>query len=178
MHNIQIIVATDIEGGIAKDKTIPWIGTPESKVDLANFKSLTDGSPCIMGRKTYDELLAIMKVRKPGEEIVELLPNRQCFVVTGNAELEIVGATKVASIREARNHLPFDYVGKIFVIGGERLFIEALVWASVVHITTINHDYECDQFFPLNRIASKFVVDSREELAPGVAYTKLDRVKS
>jgi hypothetical protein len=52
MTQLTIIVATDQQGGIGIDNTLPW-KLPE---DLAHFKRLTTGHPILMGRKTFDSI--------------------------------------------------------------------------------------------------------------------------
>lgn len=56
----KIIVAAVAQNGvIGSDGTIPW----HSREDMQYFKSLTMGSPIIMGRKTYESLGKPLKGR-------------------------------------------------------------------------------------------------------------------
>ena len=54
MPRINLIFARAANGVIGKDGTMPW-HLPE---DLAHFRQLTQCSPVIMGRKTWDSLPA------------------------------------------------------------------------------------------------------------------------
>ena len=69
MSHLTIIVATDQQGGIGIDNTLPW-KLPE---DMAHFKRLTTGHPVLMGRKTFDS------IGRP-------LPNRRNIVITRNPD--------------------------------------------------------------------------------------------
>ena len=123
-----IIAAVDINWGISKGDKIPW-HYPE---DFAWFKRTTMGSNCVMGRKTYEDLLTYTKGRK-------VLPGREVHVVSSG---KIEGVTTHSSIpRSIDNGLP------IFYIGGSRIFAEALDFSDKVILSAINKDYGCDNFF-------------------------------
>ena len=158
MRNISIIAACDIRGGFAKNGVIPWINEEVGKHDLKHFKQITDGHVCVMGRNTYNEIYN-MRVARTSGEITELLPNRKSLVVTSKLHTPTPGATPVPSLRFARESHDFDnYDQPIFVIGGRRLFIEAIAWAEDVYLTIVNNDYNCDKFLPINTISKKFRV--------------------
>ena len=61
MHklDVEIIVAVDEDGGFGKDGKIPW----HYSEDLKHFKEVTTGHVCIMGRKTYEDMLEMRKAR-------------------------------------------------------------------------------------------------------------------
>lgn len=156
MKNISIIAACDTRGGFAKDHTIPWINEAVGKLDLKNFQKITTGHSCVMGVNTYNEIYDIRKTKVEGD-VIELLPGRKCYVVSSNTNRVCSGATVVSSLRAARQILEVDtHTDTLFVIGGRRLFIEAVAWAESVYLTVINNDYDCDQFLPLNTINKKF----------------------
>ncbi len=166
MHNkpLHIIVALDEDGGFGKDGKIPWY-FPE---DLKHFKEVTTGHVCIMGRKTYEDMLEMRKERdaKKGVDkpIGEILPNRTSFVITRNEDMETPGATKAKSISEALQQIPEKDPRTVFVIGGERMFIEALSSTTTVHITLIPGRYFCDKKFPVNTLSKKFkIIDGTVE---------------
>lgn len=125
----NIIVAHDENNGIGKDQGIPWTNIE----DMKRFKSLTIGSTVIMGKNTF------LSMGKP-------LQNRQNIVISNTLE---PGATfDVAcslddSLRKATRR-------NIFVIGGERLYREALRHPKLhrAYITKIEGNFECDTFFP------------------------------
>ena len=77
MH-IALIYARAANGVIGKDGTMPW-HLPE---DLAHFKQLTQGSPVVMGRKTWDSLPPRFRP----------LPGRANIVVTRQDDWNEMGA--------------------------------------------------------------------------------------
>ena len=66
---ISIIVAASENGIIGKQGEIPWYLSR----DLKNFKQLTAGNTCIMGRKTFESIVA--RIGKP-------LPERKSVIIT------------------------------------------------------------------------------------------------
>ncbi|MBB5368521.1 MULTISPECIES: dihydrofolate reductase [unclassified Janthinobacterium] len=128
MSLLTIIVATDQQGGIGINNTLPW-KLPE---DLAHFKRLTTGHPIIMGRKTFDS------IGRP-------LPNRRNIVITRNAEWRHEGVEAVASVADAIALL--DGV-EGYVIGGAEIYKQSLVLTQRLIVTEIGQTYDCDAFFP------------------------------
>lgn len=162
MSPIEIIIAVDEHGGFGKDGKIPW-NHPE---DMKHFQEVTKGGVCVMGRKTYEDMLAMRKARdkkkKKKSVIQEILPGRDSYVVTSNKKFKAPGATVVSSLREAVQSLDDD--GRtVFVLGGYRMFIEALTWAQTIHLTLIKGVHDCDRFFPVEVLNKAFKIVSGEE---------------
>jgi len=132
---LNIIVAVDEAGGFGKAGKIPW-NIPE---DMKHFKETTRHGVCVMGRRTYSDML---EMRLNGEEPTEdfsLLPGRNSYVLTRNEEYETIGSTRVSSIR----HVLEKYQNSdrdIFVLGGKRVFIDALSYNPIIHMTIIKGD--------------------------------------
>lgn len=57
-----------------------------------------------------------------------------------------------------------DQQKPVFVIGGERMFIQALAYAQKIIMTIVPGDYECDKFFPLAQLNRGFSIDAAEKL--------------
>ena len=148
MREINIIVAVDEAGGFGKDGKIPW-NYPE---DLQHFQQVTNGSVCIMGRKTYED---IREMRK-GKDITNILPNRESWVVS-NTLKSVEGANVARTMREALDKC--DQNKSVFVIGGYRMFVQALSLSQKVYMTIVEGDYECDRSFPIATINKWFVID-------------------
>lgn len=174
MQPLSIIVAIEQSGGFGFNGQIPWINEPFAKADLKNFQTITTGKACIMGRKTYDDMLAIVKERRGDKPITELLPNRKCYVVTRNENLVVEGATRVRNIFEAVQDQGDGNTDEVFVIGGEKLFIEALAWVDKIYMTVVKHDYECDRFFPIKYINTNFQLVSGKD-HDDITFTKYHR---
>lgn len=168
LYPLNIIVAVDYSGGYAKDGKIPW----KLSEDMRHFKEITSGHICIMGRHTYEDLLQIRK--KFVENGEPILPDRDSFVISRNYKsMEILGATGFESIRTCINSLHQNDPRKVFIIGGQRMFIEALPWVNEVFITVIKGDYRCDSFFPLSSLNQFKIVEGRQtKHAIYIKYTR------
>ena len=150
---LHIVVGVDKSGGFGKDGKIPWY-FPE---DLKHFKATTEDGICIMGRKTYEDMLEMVKARqKKKKKVTKLLPKRHCIVLTRQEGYEAEGADVASSLIDAITNIPEDDKRKIFLICGEKLFIEALPFVSTIHMTIVEDDYDCDRFFPLEYLTKKF----------------------
>jgi len=130
----RIIVATDLDGGIGKNGTLPW---PRLKEDFTNFKAKTMGGVVIMGRKTYESL--------PGK-----LPGRDVYVISNTLSScdDLVFGDLSAAIASA------EAAGKIaWICGGRGVYEEALERAQQIHLTSVCELYDCDVFFPKVNLA-------------------------
>lgn len=150
MSSIEIIVAVDKDGGFGKDGKIPW----KCSDDMKHFKQIsTDIGVCVMGKNTYLDMLA-MQGKRSKDDITEkgILPDRVSYVVSSTlTEEDAPGATIVPDLRSVKNQYPGET--RIAVIGGEKLFIQALSSCNVVHLTVIPKNYKCDRFFPVSFLA-------------------------
>jgi len=126
---ISMIVARSRNHVIGRDNQMPW----KISADLQFFKRVTMGYPVIMGRKTW-------------ESIGRPLPGRRNIVVSRNASYELAGAELASSLDEALNRL--SEAPRVFVIGGEQLFMQAFDRADKLFITEIEMDVDGgDTFF-------------------------------
>jgi len=128
---IIIIAAMAENRVIGKNNALPW----SLKADMAHFKELTTGWPCVMGRKTWESL-----PKRP-------LPGRPNIIVSRSLPAEAAPQAAVfPSLREAVQHCA-DYQ-KIFICGGASIYREALAIAHKIELTVIHQQYEGDAFFP------------------------------
>lgn len=121
---IILILARADNGVIGKDGAMPW----HLPADLRHFKSLTQGKPMIMGRKTFDSL--------PG-----LLPGRRHIVLTRDKDWEAEGAEVADSVKQA---LKIANAPQIVVIGGAEIYQLFLPKADRIALTEIHIDAEGD----------------------------------
>lgn len=120
-------------GIIGADNRMPW-HLPE---DLKHFKALTLGHPVIMGRKTFESIVA--SLGKP-------LPGRENIVVSRTPGLELPGASVASSLGGAVALCLGEPVA--FVIGGGQVYREALPLADGLVLTEIGRSFEGDTWFP------------------------------
>ena len=130
---VYLVAAVAANGIIGAGNRMPW-HLPE---DLKHFKELTLGHPVIMGRKTFESILA--SLGKP-------LPGRENIVVSRTPGLEIPGVSIASSIEGA---LAFC-IGEpmVFVIGGGEIYKAALPLADGLVMTEIRKDFDGDTKFP------------------------------
>jgi len=132
-----IITAMAENRVIGKDNKLPWASTADMagfrKADLGRFKELTLGSPCIMGRKTWESL-----PKRP----LQGRPN----IVISRSLAETPGATVFPSLKEAIRHCGEHE--KVFICGGALIYLEALDIADRIELTQIHRQFEGDVFFP------------------------------
>lgn len=131
---ISIIVAVTKNRMIGKDNDFPW----HLSGDLKRFRHLTTGHAIIMGRNTYDHLIA--RLGKP-------LPNRTNIVVTRNPVFQAKGVLVAHSLEEALRLAKADQQ-EVFIIGGAQLYAAALPLADRIYLTEIDAVLEGDAFFP------------------------------
>jgi len=121
-----IIAAIARNRVIGKKSKLPW-HIPE---DLLRFKQLTTGHTVIMGRKTFDSL------DNP-------LPNRTNIVITSRV---INGVKSYPSLDFALQALKNEK--EVFVIGGGRVYTDALRFADELQLTLLDRDVDGDTYFP------------------------------
>lgn len=138
--SVYIIAAIDENNAIGIANKLPW-HLPE---DLKRFKDLTEDSPIIMGRKTYDSLGS-----KP-------LPNRPNIVITNNPEkLNSKGIIIASSLKQALKIAKKITRDQIFIIGGAQIFKEGIAEADGMYITLVKGKFkDTDCFFP--KISAKY----------------------
>lgn len=127
--NCAIAVAVARGGVIGKAGGLPW----HLPADLKHFRAITMGKPIVMGRKTH-------------ESIGRVLPGRQNIVISGHPERVARGCAVMPSLQAA---LVFADVGEeVMIIGGARLYQEALPWARRLYLTKVHADVNGDAYFP------------------------------
>lgn len=137
---MDIICAVSENGVIGSEGKLPWY-IPE---DLKWFKNITVNRTVVMGRNTW--------------ESIGLLPNRRNVVITS---VPIDGVTTYKSLQECAYS-----ESDIIVIGGARLFEEAMHSVDKVYLTRIHKCVNGDTFFEPN-LSGKECIYSRQ----GDGYT-------
>jgi len=135
-----MILALGDNGALGRAGGLPW-DYPE---DRAHFERTTDGHAVIMGRRTW-------------EEEARPLPGRASVVVSAAfeppADAPRAGPGSVTAARTLDEAIRIARASdpEPFVIGGARLFAEALPKATRIYLTEIPEAPEADVFFPLDR---------------------------
>lgn len=130
---ISAIVLTDRNYGIGKNNELLF-DIPEDK---RRFKSITDKSTVIMGRKTWESL-----PKKP-------LTNRMNLIITHQKIDSNEDDIKFISMEEAKLFLENNSNKNIYIIGGGEIYKQLLPYYNVVQMTYVFDSIEvADTFFP------------------------------
>lgn len=126
---LVIIAAVSENNVIGKNGKIPW----HIPKDLKRFKQLTSGYPVIMGRSTYES------IGRPLNERVNIV------ITSREVHNDII---KVKSPIEAITSAMELKCGKAYIIGGEKVYEEFMLFANKLEITKVTGNYLGDRFFP------------------------------
>ncbi len=151
---LGMIYARARNGVIGNEGTMPW-HLPE---DLAHFKAVTQGSPVIMGRRTWDSLPPRFRP----------LPGRRNIVVTRQGGWQAEGAERAGSLEEAIALC--EGAAQAWVIGGAQIYAQAMDLAQVAEVTEIDRDYEGDAFAPTLGLSWREVRRTAHVAASGIPY--------
>lgn len=164
-------------GVIGEAGDMPW-RLPE---DMARFKAITLGHPVVMGRRTWESF----------PERFRPLPGRDNIVITSSPDYVAAGARTVGSLDgalAAAGALLDDPDGEIWVIGGGRVYRDALPHADRLEITDIDLDAPGDTTAPMPethgadaqwRETARVPAAGWHESASGLryAYRTLERIR-
>ena len=132
---VSIIVAVANNGVIGFDGHMPW-RLPD---DMKRFVVKTMGKPVVMGRRTFED------VGKP-------LKGRANIVVSSRNDFQPEGVTVVPTLAEglklAKTIAGANEEDEVMVIGGARIYEEALPKTDRIYLTEVEGDFEGDTFFP------------------------------
>lgn len=125
---------------IGRDNRMPW----HLPADLAHFKRRTLGLPVIMGRRTYDSILASLGKPLPGRTsiVVSRDPGYRPAGTTGATVLH--ANSPAAALARARD----GGAPEAFVIGGAEIYRAMLPACERLVVTEIARHFEGDAFFP------------------------------
>ena len=170
---INLIVAFDDKYSIGKDNQIQW-HFPE---DLINFKKITSGHVCIMGRATWLSLPDRFRPLPNRTNVVISKENFSYFEKTfGNSDSASLGnhdKNNFNCFSDISSALNF-YEGKeIFAIGGRNIFKEFISnnFVQKMIVTHVFGDYKGDVKFPIeewnyfeNKVSKKVVIFENEKM--------------
>ena len=138
-HNklsVNLVAAVAQNGAIGKNNTLPW----KLPTDLKHFNNLTKDHTVIYGRKTFESLN-----KKP-------LPNRINIIISKTldaCDYSSCSDIVIANSLDRALWLATQWTDKVYVIGGESIYKEAMPLADRLIITHVETKIEhADAFFP------------------------------
>ncbi len=161
---VSIVAAIGRNRELGRGNELLW-HIPE---DLKRFKRLTLGHPVIMGRKTFDSIVAMLK--KP-------LPGRTNIVVTRDTDWSFDGTMAAHSLEEALQKAGEIDQEEIFIGGGANLWEQALPYVDRLYLTLIDDTKEADAFFPAYESAFTKMIAEESHDHNGLRYRWVDLEK-
>jgi dihydrofolate reductase len=157
---INCIVATDQNGGIGYNGSMPW---PHLKGDMAWFKTVTTGNVVIMGSVTWKSLGC-----KP-------LPNRVNIILSRKNDY-CNADSSVHTLNDPDTALAFcanEYPDKeIFIMGGGVIYTTYLDIVDRFYVTEIDTSYQCDAHFDIRYVKDNFTkVKEHAKFNEPISYT-------
>jgi dihydrofolate reductase len=130
------VAAIGRRGELGKDNKLLF----RLKADMANFRKITEKTPLVMGRKTWESF-----PKRP-------LPGRPNIVATRNLEFAAPGAFVFSSLppalAAARAMAAKAEINEVSAIGGAEIYAAALEIATDMTLTEVEAEREADAFFP------------------------------
>jgi dihydrofolate reductase len=171
---VRIVVAVDSRYGFASNGKIPW-DIPE---DFKHFIDSTRDSYCVMGKNSYEEMREMKKERLGDkyDPTKPILANRKSFVLSTTLCLPVNISDVLISqyysmqsiislLKDTRasdiDWLPEPRYHDISILGGYRIFRDAIPFVDEIIMTHIPDDFKCDSIFPFELIeANGFTISS------------------
>lgn len=150
---------------IGKENGLLW----HVPADMKRFKALTLGKPVIMGRKTFESIVAILG--KP-------LPGRTNIVITRNPDYFYPGAITTTTLVEAFEIAAAEKPTEIHVGGGEEIYRQALPSVDKLYLTLFNDNKPGDAFFPEFESEFTEIMRSDTQEHDGVTYAWIDYARN
>ncbi len=186
---VSLIVAAAENDVIGRDGALPW----RLPKDARRFRELTTGHVVVMGRVTYDSIVAALG--RP-------LPDRASIVITratqppgspattrspgpagpgaggaGPAEGQVLWADSLKSALDLAARIATAAGDtEIFVVGGVSIYRDVLPLADRIYLTRVHHVVEGDRSMPSGWLAGFDLVRSEEVIdeKSHLAYSFLD----
>jgi dihydrofolate reductase len=158
---VVLIAAVAENGVIGEDGGMPW----HYPADLRRFRRLTTGHPVVLGRKTYESVVADLGGPLPARTNVVL--SRRALDLPDGAVL----AGDLDSALEAASGAPGG--GTVYVAGGATVYEQFLPLADRLELTEIPESPDGDTRFP-DWSNGEWVEVSREEVGD-LAFVTYER---
>jgi dihydrofolate reductase len=147
IRNLSIIVAMDNQGVIGRGETLPWSGIKDNKW----FREKTMHQSLIMGRKTYDSIMA--RNGQPLDKRTNVvLSTRQWDETWPSPGTDEQGTRWARDPLEALDMAAWGWNGggatAALVIGGAQVYEIFLPFTKTIILTLVDGAHEGDVVFP------------------------------
>jgi dihydrofolate reductase len=171
----SFIAACDLDGGIGKNGQMAW----HIKEDMKRFRNITRSpdktNVVIMGRRTWESLNETPLPDRINIVVSKTLSSpTETYIYDKNAYFvsSLENALKVAASEKSN----------IFVIGGARLYQEALSDHRCVngYLTIVNNIFDCDTFFHIDMMDNyETIIDGKWQTddVTGLDFRYIDVVR-
>lgn len=170
MYNprISIICALSQNRVIGKGDRIPW----HIREDLLRFKNKTLHHTVIMGRSTFDSVMAYYE--RSGRPV----PDRKHIIVTRDKSYipKYEGCHVADSIDKALSIAREIEEKEVFISGGAQIFNQTIGIVQRLYLTVVKQDFEGDKYFPEYAQFTK-VINKEEKEEKGIKFMFLDLEK-
>jgi dihydrofolate reductase len=165
---VSAVIAAAANDVIGADGALPW----HLPADLRRFKALTSGGVVVMGRATYESILA--RLGRP-------LPGRTSIVVSrtprdpAGDQVRFQASVQDALAAAARLAAAAGQ-GEFFVVGGASVYQQALASIDRIYLTRIHQDVPGDTCLPAGWLTGFHLKRRQDEAGSdsGLAYSYLD----
>jgi dihydrofolate reductase len=156
---ISLLVAAAENEVIGRDGTLPWY----LPADLRRFRSLTTGQVVVMGRLTYESILARLGHPLAGRTSIVVSstlrdPADERVAVAGSVESALALAASITT-RAGGDEL--------FVAGGESVYRQTLPAADRIYLTRVHARVAGDRRMPDGWLAGFELVSRQDATDPG-----------
>ncbi|MBL8121127.1 dihydrofolate reductase [Candidatus Saccharibacteria bacterium] len=127
---IALVVAMAEGNVIGARNDLPWY----LPADLKHFKEITSGHTVIMGRTTFESIIA--RLHRP-------LPNRRSVVITRKVEYDYKGVEIMHDVADIA-----VLAEEVYVIGGAQIYAATINQADKLYVTEVHAAIPGDTYFP------------------------------
>lgn len=145
-HPFAGIVAMDAERVIGRDGFLPW----KVKEDLRWFRRITTGNTIVMGRTTWEGILAETSptFAFPGRHTVVLSGRADSLGADGRPAWPGVAAVCGSMEDLLTRTRAGEFPGAVIIAGGARVFAAAMPYIGTVYLTRIHATHPGDTHMP------------------------------
>jgi dihydrofolate reductase len=171
LKRVQLIGAQCRGGGIGKDGKLPWRLPKEMNFFTRITSASADGkrNAVIMGRKSWE---SIPDKYRPLPNRINVVLSSTLTQLPSRCDLLFDSLPKALQVLSA-----MDEVDKVFVIGGERAYAEAMKMEECerIYLTKLDAHFDCDAHFPpvdeqFFSLTEDENVDTTEQEENGIRY--------